>query len=207
MYVRPLLITILLSATACAGGLSQLQTFIGQSQTFSAEFDQTVTQQSGRKQQQASGSLSISRPGKFNWQYVKPYQQSIIGDGSKLWVYDPDLNQVTTKSQSNALGSSPAALLAGSNDLQARYDLTEQADQDGLQWVQAKPKRKAANGESAFEQIRIGLKDNRIAAMELQDNFGQRTVIRFAKVTVGVKIAPERFTFTPPKGVDIVNGD
>ncbi|QNM98168.1 outer membrane lipoprotein chaperone LolA [Chitinimonas koreensis] len=187
---------------AVGGGLDQLKSFLAQTQSFTAGFEQTVTQKSG-KQQQASGQVAIQRPGKFDWQYAKPYEQRVVGDGKQLWVYDPDLNQVTSKRLDRALGDSPAALLAGSNELEKSYTLAERGSRDGLDWIEATPK----NRDSGFDQVRIGFKNSLPMAMELSDSFGQTTRIRFAGTVANPKLDPARFRFVPPKGADVVSAD
>lgn len=189
--------------SAQAGGLEQLKAFIEDTHAMQANFEQTVTQQSGRKQQSASGTMSLLRPGKFNWRYQKPYEQQVVGDGQKLWIYDPDLNQVTVKSLGAALGSSPAAILAGSNDMEKNYKLVEQPAKDGIEWVLASPK----SHDSSFEQVRMGFTDRQLVIMELKDNFGQQTAIRFSKVNKNPKLAADLFSFTPPKGAEVVSAD
>ncbi|MEH6458271.1 outer membrane lipoprotein chaperone LolA [Chitinimonas sp. JJ19] len=199
--MRPLLL-LLLTLPAFAGGLEQLKGFLSQTQAFTASFQQTVSQKSG-KQQQASGTMAIQRPGRFDWNYVKPYEQRVVGDGKQLWIYDPDLNQVTRKRLDQALGDSPAALLAGSNDLEKSYKLTDMGSRDGLEWIEATPK----NRDSGFEKVRMGFKDAQPMAMELADSFGQTTLIRFSNISRNPKLDANRFNFVPPKGADVVAAD
>ncbi|PHV11023.1 outer membrane lipoprotein chaperone LolA [Chitinimonas sp. BJB300] len=196
------LLLLALSLPSFAGGLEQLNNFLEQTKGFTAEFQQTVTQKAG-KQQQASGTMAILRPGRFDWLYTKPYEQRVVGDGKQLWIYDPDLNQVTNKQLDRALGDSPAALLAGSNNLDKTYTLADAGKRDGLEWVEATPK----NRDTGFERVRIGFKDAQPIAMELADSFGQTTQIRFSKVVRNPKLDAERFHFTPPKGADVVSAD
>jgi chaperone LolA len=196
---RALLLAALITLPAAASGLDQLKAFIAGTQSFTADFQQTVTQTSG-KHQDGSGTVSILRPGKFDWHYIKPYEQRIVADGKQLWVYDPDLKQVTVKKQDQALGDSPAALLAGSNELNKRYLLADLPAKDGVEWVEATPK----NPDSGFSKVRIGFKDARPVAMELSDNFGQHTQIRFSNLARNPKLDAAQFNFTPPKGADVV---
>ena len=192
----------LITLPALAGGLDQLKSFIADSHALTADFQQTIAQKSG-KTQVASGTMAILRPGRFDWHYNKPYEQRVVGDGKQLWVYDVDLNQVTVKRLDRALGDSPAALLAGSNDLDKRYVLANAASTDGIDWVDATPRNK----DSGFDHVRLGFKDNKPVAMDMVDNFGQRTQIRFSNVTKNSQIDTARFTFTPPKGADVVSAD
>ena len=123
-----------------AGSIEKLQAFVAQTQSARASFTQQVVDKNGKTQQSASGKLVFSRPGKFRWEYQKPYEQLIVGNGNKLWVYDKELAQVTVKKLEGALGSSPAALLAGSNDISEYYNLNAKGVSRGLDWLEAYPK-------------------------------------------------------------------
>ncbi|AUH51926.1 outer membrane lipoprotein carrier protein LolA [Chromobacterium sp. ATCC 53434] len=190
-----------LAAPAQASAIAQLKAFVAGSKTLSADFSQTVS--SKNKREEASGRLEISRPGKFRWEYTKPYAQLIVGDGKTLWIYDQDLAQATRKAQGAALGSSPAALLAGSNEIERSYKLNEAGKQGDIEWLAASPKKQ----DNTFSAIRMGFKDNALVEMELTDSFGNDTRIRFGKPQQNVSLPASRFAFTPPKGVDIVSGD
>ncbi len=189
-----------LSGLANAGAIDQLNQFLDGTRTASASFSQKVITKTGKAGQSASGSMSFLRPGKFRWEYTKPYNQLIVGDGAKLWSYDKDLNQVVIKPMSAALGATPAALLAGSNDLKKNFTLKEDGSSDGLEWVEALPR----NNEAGFERVRIGLKDNLPQAMEVHDNFGQTTLLQFSGFVRNPSIGAASFSFTPPKGADVV---
>jgi outer membrane lipoprotein carrier protein len=189
-----------LSAAAHAGGIERLKAFIEGAKTARAAFSQNVTDKAGKVTSEAAGVMQFSRPGKFRWEYSKPYKQLIVGDGKKLWIWDEDLNQVTTKKLGEALGSSPAALLAGNNEIERDYTLVDAGAKDDLEWLQALPKDK----ESTFESIRMGFAQDSLARMELIDNFGQKTVIRFDKLEKNPKLSADLFKFTPPKGADVI---
>jgi outer membrane lipoprotein carrier protein len=195
-----LLLTVATIGTASADGVAQLKAFLHQIHAAKAQFTQTVQDRNGRTMQTASGTMLFSRPGKFRWTYAKPYEQLIVGDGVKLWVYDMDLNQVTVKKLDEAIGSSPAALLAGSNEIEKGFKLADGGQRDGLEWVEASPKAK----ESSFEGVRMGFGKQGLQAMELRDHFGQTTLIRFEQLERNPKIDPAQFSFTPPKGADVV---
>jgi outer membrane lipoprotein carrier protein len=150
--------------------------------------------------QEASGTLAFSRPGKFRWTYAKPYAQLIVGDGAKVWVYDQDLNQVTVRRLDRALGSTPAALLAGSNEIERAFKLSDQGEKDGLEWVEAVPREK----ESNFETIRMGFGFSGLEIMELADSFGQTTVLKFTALRRNPKLDATLFKFVPPKGADVI---
>ena len=143
----------------------------------------------------------LFRSGKFIWTYQKPYEQVLQADGETLYVYDKDLNQVTTRKLGNALGSSPAAILFGSNDLEKNFTLVEAGNRDGLEWMTATPKAK----DSTFEQIGIGLKDGVPQAMELKDSFGQTSVLKFTNFQRNPQLGAQQFKFEVPKGADVVN--
>lgn len=191
---------LLLGSVAQAGSIEKLKAFAAQTQSARASFTQTVQDKDGGTVQVASGKLVFARPGKFRWEYEKPYQQTIVGDGQKLWVYDKDLNQVTVKKMEGALGSSPAALLAGSNDIEQYYNLDAKGNKGGLDWLEAYPR----DEDSMFSRVRMGFKGNMLDAMELYDHMGQVTVIRFGKLQRNPKLADNLFTFTPPAGADVI---
>ena len=144
--------------------------------------------------------LAFSRPGKFRWTYVKPYAQLIVGDGSKVWIYDEDLKQVTVKKLDQALGSTPAALLAGNNEAMRAFNLSDQGAKGGLEWLEALPRDKEGN----FERIRMGFGSSGLEVMELLDSFGQTTVLKFTSLQRNPRLDPGLFRFSPPKGADVI---
>jgi len=197
---------IVLIALACpvlanAGGVDRLKTFIAGAKTAEADFTQTVSGKSGRVTQQASGKMAFARPGKFRWDYAAPYEQVIVGDGVKLWLYDADLNQVTVKKLGDMINGTPAALLAGDNELEKLFTLKNAASSDGLEWLEATPK----NRDTSFERIRMGFKGDALAQMELYDTFGQRTLLRFTHFERNASLSANRFRFSPPKGADVIS--
>ena len=183
-----------------AGALDQLHQFLQNTRTLKAEFAQTVIGKNGRKPQQSSGLVAISRPGKLRWEIVKPYPQLVVGDGDKIWIYDPELQQVTVRKAGQAISGSPAALLSGNNDLEKNFTLKEAGEAEGMLWLEATPK----NGDSGFDKVRLGFAGSDLKAMELQDSFGQTTLIRFSKVERNPALSAGTFKFTPPAGVDVV---
>lgn len=191
---------LLLSSSAYAGGVDALKNFIGDTRTARAAFTQTVLDQNGKLRQKSEGTLAFSRPGKFRWVYQKPYEQLIVGDGSKLWIYDADLEQVTVRKLGEALGSSPAALLAGSNDIEKHFTLKDAGSRDGLEWLEARPRSK----ESTFETVRMGFAGNTLAAMELKDSFGQTTLLKFSGMVKNPAVKAGEFKFTPPRNADVI---
>ena len=189
------------AAAAAADSVQTLRDFVQNTQSARARFAQVVVDRNLKKISEATGTMQFQRPGRFRWEYQKPYEQVIVGDGTRIWIHDRDLNQVTVRKLDRALGSSPAALLAGSNEIERDYVLTNLGNQEGLDWVEATPKAK----DTTFERIRLGFGPKGIEAMELRDAFGQTTVIRFANVERNPKIAPESFRFTPPRGADVIS--
>ena len=200
--MRCLLFALLwLPAVVGAAGVDLLKNFVNQTTSAKARFAQMVLDKNLKKLQQATGTMQFSRPGRFRWEYDKPYEQTIVGDGSRLWIYDKDLNQVTVRKLDRALGASPAALLAGSNEIEKEYTITSIGNQEGLDWIEAVPKAR----DTAFERIRLGFSGATLQAMELRDQFGQVTVIRFADLERNPKLSPDAFKFTPPKGADVIS--
>lgn len=196
-----LLLLCLLPGLSAAAATDALKVFLTQTQTVKARFAQMVLDKNMKPLQQAQGVMQFSRPGKFRWDYQKPYEQVIVGDGAKLWIYDKDLNQVTVRKLDRALGASPAALLSGSNDLERDYTLSNLGVDKGLDWLEALPK----NRETVFERVRMGFGKSGLEAMELRDQFGQVTVITFADVERNPRIAAEVFRFAPPPGADVIS--
>jgi len=185
---------------AHAGAIDQLHDFLKSTRTLKADFSQMIIGKNGRKPQQSSGTVAISRPGKLRWEIIKPYPQLVVGDGEKVWIHDPDLQQVTVRKAGQAIGGSPAALLSGSNELEKNFTLKEAGEAEGMAWVEAIPKV----GDSGFEKVRLGFAGNDLRAMELQDSFGQTTLIRFARIERNPSLPATTFKFTPPAGVDVV---
>ncbi|MBY0576649.1 MAG: outer membrane lipoprotein chaperone LolA [Gallionellaceae bacterium] len=189
------------AANAHAGAIEKLKTFIAATRSAQANFTQVVLDKNGKRIQSASGVMQFQRPGKFRWTYQKPYEQIIVGDGAKFWLYDVDLNQVTVKKLDAALGSSPAALLAGSNEIERGFTLKESGSQDGLDWLQAVAKTQ----DGSFDKILMAFNaQSELTIMELSDMFGHKTVLRFSAMQRNPKLPEQQFQFTPPKGADVV---
>ena len=183
-----------------AAALERFRTFARTTQSARADFEQTVRDRAGKVVQQAKGSFAFQRPGKFRWVYAKPAEQLIVGDGECVWIYDKDLNQVTVRKLSRALGSTPAALLAGSTEVEKAFELSEGGMRDGLEWLEAKPKER----EAGFDRVRMGFGSGGVEAMELVDHFGQTTLLRITNLQRNPKLDPTEFRFTPPKGADVL---
>jgi chaperone LolA len=190
------------TTVAHASAIEKLKSFIAATHSAQANFTQTVFDQNGKRMQSASGLMQFQRPGKFRWSYQKPYEQIIVGDGAKFWLYDVDLNQVSVKKLDAALGSSPAALLAGNNEIERGFSLKEAGARDGLEWLQASPKAQ----DSSFSAVQMGFDEQAsLVAMELNDSFGHKTVLRFSGMQRNPKIAGAQFQFSPPAGADVIS--
>ncbi|WP_109013960.1 outer membrane lipoprotein chaperone LolA [Novimethylophilus kurashikiensis] len=191
---------MLVPLVAQADPVERLKAFYQSTPAMKAVFKQTVLDRKGQTVQEVMGTMQLLRPGKFRWDYQKPYVQIIVGDGKKIWLFDPELSQVTVRSLEKMLGSSPAALLAGSKEVEKAFDLKDAGRQDELEWVEATPKQK----DGSFESVLLGFKGDQLAEMELHDSFGQTTIIEFAKIERNPKLNPNTFVFVPPRGVDVV---
>ncbi|UVW30212.1 outer membrane lipoprotein chaperone LolA [Massilia sp. H6] len=194
--------TLPLAGSAQAGALDQFKSFIAGTKAARGEFtqQQLTKSRNGKAAPVSSGSFVFARPGKFIWTYQKPYDQLLQADGEQLYIYDKDLNQVTVRKLGNALGSSPAAILFGSNDLEKNFTLSEAGERDGVEWLTAVPKTK----DTTFEQIGIGLKGGVPVAMEMKDQFGQVSVLKFSNFQRNPALGAQQFKFDVPKGADVV---
>jgi len=194
---------LVLPLFAQAGGVDRLKAFISGAKTAEADFTQTVSDKSGRVTQKASGTMAFQRPGKFRWDYSAPYEQVIVGDGVRLWLYDVDLNQVTVRKLGEVISGTPAALLAGDDAIEKYFSLKDAGQGSGLEWLEAAPKNK----DTTFDRIRMGFRGDDLAEMELFDHFGQRTTLKLSNFERNPKIKQSRFKFTPPKGTDVIGDD
>jgi outer membrane lipoprotein carrier protein len=196
-----LALSLAFAGAAQASALEQFKSFVGTTKAARGQFVQTQVKKSDTSKiaAPASGTFIFARPGKFIWTYIKPYEQLLQADGDQLYIYDKDLNQVTVKKLGDALGSSPAAILFGSNDLEKNFTLSEAPARDGLEWFNAVPKAK----DSQFQQISIGLKNGTPAAMDLRDAFGQTSVLAFSKFEKNPSLGATQFKFVTPKGADV----
>jgi outer membrane lipoprotein carrier protein len=208
--MKRLLATVLIAACAIpvrAGGLESLESFVKTAKTGRADFTQVVTsparQGEAARTKTSTGSFEFQRPNRFRFSYKKPFEQTIVADGTNLWLHDVDLNQVTQRSQQQVLGSAPAALIASAPDIatiRKDFELQAAPDKDGLQWVVATPKVK----EGQLHSVRIGFRGEQLAALDIQDGLGQRSVLTFNKLELNVPVGAETFAFKPPAGADVV---
>ena len=199
--MRLLALLLLLAAGAAeASSLERFKAYLRTTQSARAHFEQKVYDRERKLIQESSGSFVFLRPGRFRWTYAKPVEQVIVGDGERVWIYDRDLKQVTVQKVSRAIGSTPAALLAGSSDVEAAFELSNAGERDGLEWLEAKPRER----EAGFERIRMGLSASGVQAMELVDHFGQTTVLQFSALVRNPKLEAGEFRFEPPQGADVL---
>jgi outer membrane lipoprotein carrier protein len=197
-FLLPLLLCAA-AGLARADALQSLRDFSREVKSGKAEFTQTVTAPDGQRKKSSSGSFEFQRPNQFRFAYAKPFEQLIVGDGQKVWVYDPDLKQASSRRMSAALGATPAALLAGTN-LEKDFELKALPASGGLDWVQAQPRQADAN----LQSLKIGFKGRELAALEVVDGFGQRSLLQFNAVQTNTPVAAERFRFVLPPGADLI---
>jgi outer membrane lipoprotein carrier protein len=200
--MRSLLAVVLIctSSFVNAAAIERFKAFAKGTQTARGSFEQRVYDRDRHLSQESKGSFAFQRPGRFRWVYDKPVDQVIVGDGDRVWIYDRGLAQVTVRKLARALGSTPAALLAGSTDVEKAFELADAGTKDGLEWLEAKPKDR----EAGFEKIRMGFSASGLQAMELSDNFGQTTILRFIALEPNARVDAKEFRFEPPKGADVL---
>jgi outer membrane lipoprotein carrier protein len=192
---------------ANAGALESLEKFIKTAKTGHAEFTQVVSSppkggQAG-KSRTSTGTFDFERPNRFRFVYRKPFEQTIVADGQTLWMHDVDLNQVTSRKQAKVLASTPAALIAAAPDIETLkkdFDLQALPDSGGMQWVQALPRTK----EGQLATMKVGFRGDQLAALDILDSFGQRSLLTFNGMQVNGGVAADAFRFTPPQGADVV---
>ena len=187
-------------AAAPTGGIAEMHAFLQDVHSLKADFVQVVLDSNLKQVKQSTGTLSIKRPDRFRWDYLKPNAEIIVADGKRLWLYDVDLQQVTVKLLNDTLAASPAVLLSGSNDVEKSFSVEDLGTKDGLEWVSLNPKVK----DTDFDNVKLGFKGDDVAVMELKDNLGNLTRITFSKLQRNVDVADDAFRFTPPKGADVI---
>ena len=179
--------------------VKKLQAFLQSSKSLTADFKQVLINEAGSPYQTSYGVFYLQRPGKFRWDYLKPFQQQIVSKEGKVWFYDTDLDQVTIKNLDESVGSTPALLLSGNISLEDNFTMKDQGVDGDMQWIKLLPK----NQESSFKYIVIGLNKGNLSGMELSDNFGQLTRIYFSNLLLNPPIKPTVFEFQIPKGADV----
>jgi outer membrane lipoprotein carrier protein len=187
------------SGLAQADAVQALKDFVREVKSGRASFSQTVTAPDGKRKKTSSGTFEFQRPNLFRFQYQKPFEQLIVGDGQKVWTFDADLNQASSRRIGQALAGTPAALLAGGN-IEKDFELKAQPTEGGLDWVLALPRQAEGN----IQQLRVGFKGRELAALEVLDAFGQRSLMQLSQLQTNVAIGADRFRFEVPKGVDLL---
>jgi outer membrane lipoprotein carrier protein len=201
--VRAVLLAVLLVPVAAhaTDAVARVDAYLASLKTLTAEFVQVVQDKQGQVTDRATGTLTISRPNRFRWDYREPYAQTIVADGSKLWLYDPDLQQVTVRSLEQGLGSTPAMLLSGAGKVGDAFSAGSVESVRGGTWYRLLPKQKGTD----FERVSLSFSArNELVAMELVDKLGQTTTIEFTEVRRGMTLADSVFRFVPPAGADVI---
>ena len=184
-------------ASAFATATDELRNFVKTVKSGKSTFTQTVASPNG-KQKVSNGSFEFERPNRFRFVYEKPYAQTVVGDGTKVWIYDPDLNQASSRKTGDALANTPAALIV-SNDIDKVFALADQPSKDGIDWVLATPKQT----EGTVRALKVGFRNHALAQLEIDDSFGQRSMIVFNGFEANAKLPADTFVFVPPKGADV----
>jgi outer membrane lipoprotein carrier protein len=187
------------ASLARADAVDTLREFVREVKTGQAAFTQVVTSADGKRRKTSSGEFEFARPDRFRFAYTKPFEQLIVSDGQKVWMFDPELNQASSRKMAQALGSTPAALLAG-NSLDADFRLEADASSAGLDWARATPRAK----DGAFQSMRVGFRGKELAVVEITDSFGQRSRLEFTRFNGNAPVADTRFRFVPPAGADVI---
>ncbi|UCG99328.1 MAG: outer membrane lipoprotein chaperone LolA [Burkholderiales bacterium] len=188
------------AAPAQASAVAALREFLAQTKTARGEFTQQVTRGSAQAAPPSTGTFFFERPGRFRWIYVAPYEQVLVADGQRLFLYDKDLNQVTVRKIAAALPASPASILFGGTDFERDFVVSDAGTRDGVEWLQAVPRAK----DSQFERIEIGFRDSVPVAMVLADSFGQVSRLAFSRFERNATLDPQLFRFVPPPGADVL---
>ncbi|MDB5818684.1 MAG: outer rane lipoprotein carrier protein LolA [Rhizobacter sp.] len=194
-----LLLGVAAMSSAHADAVDSLKAFVRDVKSGRSDFTQTVTAPDGIKKKTSSGTFEFARPNRFRFTYVKPFEQVIVADGQKVWIYDPDLNQVSSRKLTQALGATPAALLAGGS-MEKDFDLKAMPDRDGLSWAQALPHTK----DGAFQSLQVGFDGSKLAAVEIVDSFGQKSLLKFDQLAENAAVPAASFMFKPPAGADVL---
>ena len=184
-------------ASAFATATDELRDFVKTVKSGKSTFTQTVTTPAG-KQKVSNGSFEFSRPNRFRFVYDKPFAQTVVGDGAKVWIYDPDLNQASSRKMGDALANTPAALIV-SSDIDKVFTLADAPSANGLDWVVATPRQT----EGTVRSLKVGFKGHALAQLQIDDSFGQKSLIVFNAFEPNAKLPADTFVFTPPKGADV----
>ena len=189
-----------LAAQSSQEGQQRVEAFLQGLDGLQAQFKQILTDRNGQTVDEASGTLAISRPDRFRWDYRQPYQQIIVADGSRIWIYDSDLEQVTVRKLDETLSATPAMLLSGRSSLSDNFKVTQVSREGAVDWVKMEPKR----DDTDFRWVRLGFEGALLKYMQLADKLGQTTGLEFSKLERNPPLDPSRFTFTVPPGADVI---
>lgn len=198
--IKVLLTVALLGVALKATAVTPVEQYFQNLKSLRADFVQTVFDDQSQLLQASSGRLHMQRPGRFSWDYTEPFPQMIVSDGERLWLYDSELEQVTVKRLDQALSATPMALLSGAAPIEETFIVGEKTAQNGLDWYQLTPKEQSSD----FQALWVGFANEELSAIELHDNFGQRTRLSFERLERDVALDPALFVFIPPPGVDVV---
>lgn len=188
------------AASDPAAGRQKVEGFLQGLESLQAQFEQTLTDRNGQTVERASGTLAIRRPNRFRWDYREPNEQVIVADGSRIWLYDADLEQVTVRKLDDTLSATPAMLLSGQGNLQDNFNVTQTSQSGGVYWVRMEPKR----DDTDFKWVRLGFDGATLKFMELADKLGQTTHLEFDRLERNPVLDPSRFTFNVPPGADVI---
>ncbi|HJY39726.1 MAG TPA: outer membrane lipoprotein chaperone LolA [Steroidobacteraceae bacterium] len=188
------------AAPTAQAGQQKVESFLQGLDGLQAQFKQTLTDRNGQPTEEASGTLAISRPDRFRWDYREPYSQVIVSDGARIWIYDSDLEQVTVRKLDETLSATPAMLLSGRSNLSDNFSVTQASLEGSVEWIRMEPRR----DDTDFKWVRLGFEGAVLKYMQLADKLGQTTSLEFSNVERNPPLDPSRFTFTVPPGADVI---
>lgn len=201
--MRPLVLLLALcitEASAADSARSRMQAFSKDLKSVTADFSQSVTDANGHRGEESKGTMALQAPRQFRWETKKPYEQTIVADGQRVWVYEPDLQQVSVRSQSSEEAHSPLTVLTDLSQIDTQFTASESGQRDDLVWLKLVSKAK----EPEFEYAELGLSANTLERMLFKDQLGNTTEIRFSGWKRNPSLPADTFKFTPPKGVDVI---
>jgi outer membrane lipoprotein carrier protein len=198
----------MLSASVAAAppneaGTARVEQFLKALQSFEAEFSQTLTDKSGRVLDESSGRLAIQRPNRFRWDYTAPSEQVIVADGKRIWLYDPELEQVTVRRLDDTLSATPAMLLSGEGNLRENFKVVASRRERNVDWITLEPVR----SDTDFKSVTLGFVGSELRHMQLADKLNQTTSLEFTDMESNTPLDPQRFTFKPPPGADVIGAE
>ncbi|HEU4655248.1 MAG TPA: outer membrane lipoprotein chaperone LolA [Steroidobacteraceae bacterium] len=188
------------AANSLDTGRERVEAFLSNLQGLQAQFHQVLTDRTGQVVEEASGTLAVRRPNRFRWDYREPNEQVIVADGTRIWLYDSDLEQVTVRRLDDTMSATPAMLLSGEGKLEDNFIVREVTKENGIDWVRMEPKR----SDTDFKWVRLGFEGPNLRAMQLADKLGQTTSLEFTQIERNPPLDPSRFTFTVPPGADVI---